>query len=252
MDELAEGGTVSIRLLGGEPLLVNKLNQLIAHIKSKGMYCEIVTNGMLIRKRVKEWPELRMVDSLSRGIFFCFTSDLFPMIYEDGWLQVFLHGIRFDLSAFAYFNIIFILLLVLPTRLREKKAYQKILQGLFVFFNGLVLFLNLADVVNVEFTGKRMTADIFTFLSQVLTCNACLDFIKDYWFIPLIWLLMLVGMRQTLPFFKEGNSSYIDLKSIGLVLWFHFGLGLTVLMRGGTQLRLIKNICRTTVKADMP
>ena len=65
VDELAEGGTVSIRLLGGEPLLVNKLNQLIAHIKSKGMYCEIVTNGMLIRKRVKEWPELRMVDSFS-------------------------------------------------------------------------------------------------------------------------------------------------------------------------------------------
>ena len=30
VDELAEGGTVSIRLLGGEPLLVNKLNQLIA------------------------------------------------------------------------------------------------------------------------------------------------------------------------------------------------------------------------------
>ena len=29
------------------------------------MYCEIVTNGMLIRKRVKEWPELRMVDSFS-------------------------------------------------------------------------------------------------------------------------------------------------------------------------------------------
>ena len=63
---------------------------------------------------------------LSRLIFFGFTSDLFPQIYEDGFWQVFAHGLRFDLSAFAYFNLIFILLIVLPTRQREKKAYQKI------------------------------------------------------------------------------------------------------------------------------
>lgn len=183
--------------------------------------------------------------SLSRGVFFCFTSDLFPMIYEDGWLQVFLHGIRFDLSAFAYFNIIFILLLVLPTRLREKKAYQKTLQSLFVFFNGLVLFLNLADVVNVEFTGKRMTADIFAFLSQGNDMQRLvLDFIKDYWFIPLIWLLMVVGMKQTYGFFQR-RQFFLHRSKINWTcsLVSLLVLGLTVLaMRGGTQLRPIKNI----------
>jgi len=61
--------------------------------------------------------------SLSRLVFFFYTSELFPQIYEDGILRAFWQGIRFDLSAFAYLNILFILLLVF---LQEKERKEHI------------------------------------------------------------------------------------------------------------------------------
>ncbi|MDG1850236.1 MAG: LTA synthase family protein [Flavobacteriales bacterium] len=182
---------------------------------------------------------------LSRLVFFGFTSDLFPQIHEDGFWWVFAHGLRFDLSAFAYFNLIFIILLLIPTRQREKKAYQKILQSLFVGFNGLILFLNLADVVNVEFTGKRMTADTFEFILQGDDLNfVAIDFIKDYWFLPLIALTMTLAMRSIYILLQK-NQFFLHRSKITWSCFISslFALGLTVLaMRGGTQLRPIKNI----------
>jgi len=182
---------------------------------------------------------------LSRLVFFGFTSDLFPQIHEDGFWWVFAHGLRFDLSAFAYFNLIFIVLLLIPTRQREKKAYQKILQSLFVGFNGLILFLNLADVVNVEFTGKRMTADTFEFILQGDDLNfVAIDFIKDYWFLPLIALTMTLAMRSIYILLQK-NQFFLHRSKITWSCFISslFALGLTVLaMRGGTQLRPIKNI----------
>ncbi len=62
--QLCKNGTVSIRLLGGEPLLRKDLPQLIKKVKSLGMYCEIVTNASILPRRIKEWQELKMVDSI--------------------------------------------------------------------------------------------------------------------------------------------------------------------------------------------
>ena len=103
---------------------------------------------------------------LSRLVFLMYTQELFPQIKEYGLWGCFIEGMRFDLSAIAYLNVFFILLLVFPSRKREKKTFQQVLRYLFVGFNGIALFLNLADIVNVQFTGKRMTADILSFLFQ--------------------------------------------------------------------------------------
>jgi len=183
--------------------------------------------------------------SLSRFVFFCYTTDLFPLIYEDGISGVFWQGIRFDLSAFAYLNILFILLSIAPTRKREKKAYQKVLRILFVGFNGLAVLLNLTDVVNVQFTGKRMTADILSFLTQGEDANhVAIDFIKDYWSLLLISAVLIYGMNKTYKFIQ--NRQFFLHRS--KITWHTYllsllTLGLTVLaMRGGVQLRPIKNI----------
>ena len=183
--------------------------------------------------------------SLSRLVFFFYTSELFPQIYEDGILRAFWQGIRFDLSAFAYLNILFILLLVFPTRKREKRAYQKLLKYLFIVFNGFAILLNLADIVNVQFTGKRMTSEILSFLLQGDDANHVAgDFIKDYWFLFIVFVVLLVGMSKLFKLIQEHqfflNRSKLSWKAYPISLMV---LGLSVLaMRGGTQLRPIKNI----------
>jgi phosphoglycerol transferase MdoB-like AlkP superfamily enzyme len=182
---------------------------------------------------------------LTRLIFLHFTFDQFPLVFEDGIWGLMLQGARFDLSAIAYLNIIFILLSLIPTRKRENKGFQTVLKSLFLFFNGLALFLNLSDIVNVQFTGKRMTAGIFSFLSQGDDANNVAgDFIKDNWFLFLIFFILMLTLYQSFSFIQKKqfflNRSKNNWKSYLLSL---FCVLLTVLaMRGGTQLRPIKNI----------
>lgn len=107
------------------------------------------------------------------------------------------------------------------------------------------MFMNLADVVNIEFTGKRMTADTFEFILQGDDLNfVALDFIKDYWYLLLIATLMTLAMRSIYIFIQK-NQFFLYRSKITWPCFIIslFVLGLTVLaMRGGTQLRPIKNI----------
>lgn len=181
----------------------------------------------------------------SRLIFIFFTLDQFPLLFEDCIVGALAQGIRFDLSAIAYLNIFFILLSLVPSRKRETSGYQNLLKGLFVLFNGIALSLNLADIVNVQFTGKRMTADIVSFIFQGEDAtNLAGDFLNDYWVLFLLLFALIFGLYKSYSFIQNRqfflHRSKNNLNSYLLSI---FCLFLTVLaMRGGTQLRPIKNI----------
>ena len=182
---------------------------------------------------------------LTRLIFLYFTFDQFPLVFEDGILGLMFQGARFDLSAIAYLNVFFILLSIIPTRKREGTGYQTVLKTLFLFFNGIAIFLNLSDIVNVQFTGKRMTAGIVAFLSQGDDANNVAgDFIQDNWFLFVIFFGLIFTLYKSYTYLQKNqfflHRSKNNWKSYLLSLLV---LSLTVLaMRGGTQLRPIKNI----------
>lgn len=167
------------------------------------------------------------------------------MLFEDGFLGAFWQGLRFDLSAYAYLNIIFILLILIPTRKRETKAYHRLLKYLFIGFNSIALFVNLADIVNLQFTGKRMTADILSFILQGDDAtHVAADFMKDYWSLFIVFGILIFTMYKTYTWIEKNQfflyRSKVNWKCylISIIL-----LGLTVIsMRGGIQLRPIKNI----------
>ncbi len=182
---------------------------------------------------------------LSRLVFLVFTFSQFPLIFTDGLIGALVQGLRFDLSALAYINVIFIVLSLIPSRKRETKSFQKLLKVLFMFFNSFALFLNLADIVNVQFTGKRMTADILSFISQGEDANNVAgDFMKDNWYLFLIFFALILALYKAFTFIQNRqfflNRSRNNWKSYLISV---FCLFLTVIaMRGGTQLRPIKNI----------
>ncbi len=61
IDNVHAMGVRWIRLLGGEPLLRDDLEELIRHVKSRGIFCDITTNGLLISRRLNE---LKQTDAL--------------------------------------------------------------------------------------------------------------------------------------------------------------------------------------------
>jgi MoaA/NifB/PqqE/SkfB family radical SAM enzyme len=56
VDQFVKLGTRIFLLQGGEPLIRQDLKRIIAHIKGKGAYCRISTNGMLAADRM-DWLE---------------------------------------------------------------------------------------------------------------------------------------------------------------------------------------------------
>ncbi|MBF0382588.1 MAG: radical SAM protein [Magnetococcales bacterium] len=61
VDELYKLGTRVIMLQGGEPLTHTGIAQIIDHIKSKGMYCSITTNGLSFKKHIESMKKLDQV-----------------------------------------------------------------------------------------------------------------------------------------------------------------------------------------------
>lgn len=58
-------GTRIIMLQGGEPLLHKEVDRIITHVKSKGMYCAVTTNGMYVPEHL---DSLKQVDQVQLSI----------------------------------------------------------------------------------------------------------------------------------------------------------------------------------------
>lgn len=62
VDQFVRLGTRIFLLQGGEPLLRRDLREIIAHIKGRGRFCRISTNGVLVADRI---DDLRGIDFIS-------------------------------------------------------------------------------------------------------------------------------------------------------------------------------------------
>lgn len=58
IDQASQLGTRWVRLLGGEPLIRNDIGQMVDYVKSKGMLCEMNTNGYFLTQRIHQLTNL--------------------------------------------------------------------------------------------------------------------------------------------------------------------------------------------------
>ncbi|MDH4089375.1 MAG: LTA synthase family protein [Cyclobacteriaceae bacterium] len=128
--------------------------------------------------------------------FYAFNVNYFPEITVNSFLRILYGGLRFDLTAVLYINIIIILPTVIPLDLRFTRRYQAVLKYIFFFFNGIALAMNVADFIYYKFTLRRTTADIFDEFGEGLDGTAIFfRFVFDYWYavlflLALLWLMV--------------------------------------------------------------
>ncbi len=168
-------------------------------------------------------------------------------------------GIRFDISALYYFNLIFIVLSLIPGNYKNNKSYQRILILLFLIINSSLLALNFVDTKFFDFEHKRLTADIFSseWLGEDFI-TLLPAFIKDYWYLIIIWVALSFGLYKLYPKINSSkipkdNFNFIGiLKQSGVfVLLMSIGL---VFGRGGFQLKPLRVIhaAEYTSAKDIP
>lgn len=181
--------------------------------------------------------------SLTRMLLYVFNVTLFPGISLIDFLAIWFKGLRYDISAAIVLNSVFIFFSFFPFYLRSHPAYIRVMNLVFIIANSFGIAINLIDVIYYRFTLKRMTADIFDFLSQNSNEMMSLagDFLLGYWFMSLVWIAFILFLvyfavrtgKIGFSFKKWSAYRYITESLVFIMVLFLSSLG----VRGGVQLK---------------
>ncbi|MFA8449338.1 MAG: LTA synthase family protein [Bacteroidales bacterium] len=186
--------------------------------------------------------------SIARIFFIIFNSSHFENANFTEYLLLLIKGLRFDFSAILFLNLPFIVWALLPFPFRGNKFWNIISNILFYPINIIGIGSNFGDIVYYRFILKRTTADVFHFVHQEGQGFLPLipQFIKDFWFYFLLWIIVSIVFVYLVQRFKLRKDQ--KLGSIPLFIFKHLiGILITVAiavigMRGGLQLKPISNI----------
>lgn len=146
-------------------------------------------------------------------------------------------ALKFDTASIVYADGVFILLSLLPLRLRERRWYRAMLFGYYVAVNALlVAATNLADTVYFRYTQKRFTADEVFFADNDNSVQLVGKFMAENWYLVLLWIVLTVllawGYRRRTreeSLFSRGWAYYVGNTAV-----FAVAVGLSIAgMRGG-------------------
>jgi phosphoglycerol transferase MdoB-like AlkP superfamily enzyme len=184
---------------------------------------------------------------LSRICFYLFNLNYFASLDAGALVKIFfIAGLRFDVSAILIINTPFILMNILPFPFRYNRIYQGVANAIFYIVNSIGLMVNFVDVVYFRFTLKRITGDIFSYLSVGGDFDKLLpQFLHDFWYLLILWIvflfiLIVFGARISVSGLKGKSRGKPVPDAIRQALFF---LGVCFLLvvgiRGGFQRRPI-------------
>ncbi len=134
--------------------------------------------------------------SILRLGFYFYNKAQFPQVATADLILMMGGGVRFDIVALFYINILYILFVAIPFPFKYQKAYQKIAKWIFIVCNSIGVAVNLIDFPYYPFTLKRTTGTVFDqFANEENLSSLFFDFLLDYWyflflFIFLVWFLI--------------------------------------------------------------
>lgn len=205
-----------------------------------------IYEGKIIRVTLYRLLLVLILFFLSRICFYLFNLHYFSSLGFGELMRIFFLGLRFDISAILIINFPIIFFNSLPFKFRYNNIYQTFVAIFFYVINITGLFVNFIDLIYFRFTLKRLTADIFSYLSVGGDFGALIpQFLHDFWFVPLLWgLLSFLLVYFSSRFSIVAPPSTTKKKKIRYLLinFFYFLIifSLTIVgMRGGIQLRPI-------------
>ena len=136
-----------------------------------------------------------LVFTLCRLAFYLSNYNYFSDLNIGEILKIFYGGVKFDISALLYFNVLYILLALLPFKFRGSKIYNKILKWVYFVPNSIALFLNCADITYYPFSLRRTTCMIFReFGGDNNIAKIFATAMVDYWYITLFFVGVIVSL----------------------------------------------------------
>jgi phosphoglycerol transferase MdoB-like AlkP superfamily enzyme len=130
--------------------------------------------------------------SLLRCFFYWYNLGFFPNLSLQRLAHIFWGGLRFDLVAVLYTNILFIFLMLLPFKFRYQPKYQRFTKVLFLVTNGIAFGFNCIDIAYFRFTLRRTSRSVLEeFSNETNLAILAMQFCLDYWFLLLLLASLL-------------------------------------------------------------
>ena len=149
--------------------------------------------GNIYRALIFRLGSMLLLLTFCRLGFFFFNRSFFPEVDFFHLLYLLKGGLIFDLATLLYFNILYILLMVVPLDFRFSRPFQSGMKYFFIVTNGVALGANVIDFIYYRFTLRRTTADVFVqFENETNMGGLWLKFFIDYWFAALFFVLLMV------------------------------------------------------------
>lgn len=156
-------------------------------------------------------------------------------------------SLRFDTSAIFYTNALYILLMLLPLAVAQRRWWQRMTKGIFLSINSLSVVINISDAVYSQFSGRRTTASFINeFEGEDNLAKIFFTEVAGHWYLTLaaIALIAMLCLLYATPKGKTlqgGKASHEDnthratsysriIKVVVFVLLFPVSV---IAMRGG-------------------
>lgn len=137
---------------------------------------------------------LIFIYALLRIAFYSFNYDLFPHVTLRSFSNLLYGGLRFDISALIYLNILFFVLYWVPFQNKFKSAYRYVINIVFFVFNTIGICANCVDIIYYRFILKRTSYDILESLkNEDNMVSLWSKFVVDYWYITILFVLFTIA-----------------------------------------------------------
>ena len=130
--------------------------------------------------------------TLSRLFYYVTNLATYPDVTLSHLGEMLFCGVRFDMTALFYLNSVYLLMMLLPLRLRANRIYQRIALGFYWVPNIIAIIANCADMVYMQFTGRRTTIAFFSeFQHDSNLTRIFFTSMVQYWYVTLFALAMI-------------------------------------------------------------
>ena len=180
-----------------------------------------------------------------RWFFFWMNHSTFQDVTFSDMMTICGGGIRFDVSALCYLNILCIAMQTIPAKFRDTVGYQRAVKIIFLIINTIGIFINVADVVYFDFGGRRTTATFFSeFGNENNLGKILLQSVTQYW--P-VWIFGVASIFLLWKFYYnpvKRNKHSDDYAPAGVYYTVHsliFVVAITLAiggLRGGFGLKM--------------
>lgn len=194
-----------------------------------------------IRLIIKNIAVLLVFYTLIRLFFLAYNFESFSNSSFNDLLLAFLHGVRFDLSALMYVNLLWVLCYFPVIYNYNNQKYLLFTQWVFYITNFIAILFNIIDVEYYRFQKMRSSAQLFSGENDIIKLLPA--YVKDYWWIFILSVFTMVIIRKyhlkIQQNIKKEHKKFYALKSISIILLL---ATMVLAARGGMQTKPIQTI----------